>query len=149
MSSHVSESVDGNVVAEPGLEALRTQHQVRLLTDQEEGCGVPWLPDGVYGFTSAVMQRDAPFFKKPIYQGYEVHKRPDGAVFIIGFVSLEDAGKLDAGETFVTIHLLPERREGASELVAIPLAHVLRHKEHSQRLAQGLELELDTGQGEP
>jgi hypothetical protein len=80
-------------------------------------------------------------FKKSIYQCYEVHKLADGDVLIIGFVSQEDADKLNAKGS-VSIRLFPDRQEGASTLVSVSMADILRHKEHSQRAGKGLELDL-------
>jgi len=123
-------------------EALRAQHQVRPLTEPEDGCGLPWLPDGVYGYTCAVGQRDAPLFSKRIEQGFEVHKRLDGSVHLVGYVSPEDASQMNTVEESARIHLFPDPHEGANTLVSVPLSRVLRHKEHSQRMESGLELEL-------
>lgn len=127
---------------EQELEVLRAQHQVRPLTSEEEGYSLPWLPDGVYGYTCAVAQRDAPLFRKKIELSFEVHKRMDGTVHLVGYVSPEEASKLTSTEESVRIHLFPDPREDAHVLVSIPLSRVLRHKEHSQRMESGLELEL-------
>jgi hypothetical protein len=126
-------------------QALRANYHVRTLTPEEEGTGVAWLPDGVYGFTSSVMQRDAPLYGRPICQSYEVHKLADGTVRIVGYVTPEDAAKLGASQSFVTIYLCPAPQGGADTLVSIPVARVLRHKEHSQRMEGGVQLEVEAG----
>lgn len=130
------------VIEDQEREALRAQHQVRPLTESEDGYGLPWLPDGVYGYTCAVGQRDAPLFSKRIELGFEVHKRLDGSVHLVGYASPEDASKMNSAQESVSIHLFPDPREGANTLVSVPMSRVLRHKEHSQRMESGLELEL-------
>jgi hypothetical protein len=124
-------------------EALRAKNQVRPLTEEEEGVGLDRLPDGVYGFTCAVGQGDAPLFGKLVFQSYELHKLTDGTVQLIGCVTEEDAARLKTSHGPVTIHLFSTSDERASVLVSIPLQQVRRHKEHSQRTGQGLELQVE------
>jgi len=128
---------------DPEREALRAQHQVRPLTEEEDGYALHSLPDGVYGFTGAVATRDAPLFRKSILHSFEVHKRPDGTVLLVGCVSPADASKLDGTRQSATIKLFAERQDGASTLVSLPLHQILRHKEHSQRIGGGVQLEIE------
>ena len=62
-------------------------------------------------------------------------------------LTLDDdvAAKLNAESSFVTILLYPEPVEETTSLVSIPVAHVLRHKEHSQRMMKGMEIEVEPG----
>ncbi len=147
-SVSVNRSFDGGVVIEePERLALREEHGVRPLTEAEEGTGIDQLPEGVYGFTCAVGQWDAPLFRRKIFLSYEMHKLRDGSPVLIGYVSPEDAERMKHRESAVTIHLFPDRQEGATELVSIPLERVRRHRQHSERTGRGLELELEPGEG--
>ena len=147
-SVSANRSFDGGVVIEePERLALREEHGVRPLTEEEEGTGIDQLPEGVYGFTCAVGQWDAPLFRKKIFLSYEMHKRRDGSPVLVGYVSPEDAERMKPREGVVTIHLFPDRQEGATELVSIPLERVRRHRQHSERTGRGLELELEPEEG--
>jgi hypothetical protein len=141
-------SFDGGVVIEePERIALREEHGVRPLTEEEEGTGIDQLPDGVYGFTNAVGQWDAPLFRKKIFLSYEMHKLRDGSPLLIGYVSSDDAERMRHSSEGVTIRLFPDRQPDAPHLVSIPLERVRRHKQHSERTGRGLELELDPWSG--
>ena len=127
--------------AEAELELLRARHQVRPLSDPEEGFGIDRLPNGVYGFTYAPDKPSAPLFRNNPYHSFEMHKLPDGAAFIVGFVSLETAEKIDAGKEALHIDLFPEPQEGAQTLAAVPCSRVTHHRELSIREGK-LDLEL-------
>lgn len=143
-SASWNRSFDGGIVIEePERIALREEHGVRPLTEEEEGTGIDQLPEGVYGFTNAVGQWDAPLFRKRIYLSYEMHKLRDGSPVLIGYVSSEDAERMRQSTGTVTIRLFSDRQEAAPHLVHIPLERVRRHKQHSERTGQGLELELE------
>ncbi len=145
-SVRMERSFDGGIVMEePERLALREEHGVRPLTEDEEGTGIDQLPEGVYGFTCAIGQWDAPLFRKRIFLSYEMHKLRDGSPVLIGYVSSEDAERMSRREGRVTIHLFPDRQEEATHLVSIPLFRVRRHKQHSERTGHGAELELEMG----
>ena len=121
---------------------LRAKHGVRPVTAQEEGYGIHRLPGGVYGFTYSPGVAEAPLFTERKYQCFEVHKLPDETVVLVGYVSDEMARRIetDAGE--LKLMLQPAPREGEAALIGVPVWRVRRHKEHSYRDGQGLELEL-------
>lgn len=133
---------DRNLADDPERDALRAKHQVRLTTLEEEGYDLPRLPDGIYGFTTTLGRRDAPLFRRPITQSYEVHKLLDGTVMLVGYVSAEDAHKLATSKEVVNIRLFPDRQDNASELVNLPEHRVVHYKEHSQRSGEGLQLDI-------
>jgi len=124
--------------------ALRDQHTVRLVNPEEEGSGLHRLPNGVYGFTFAPGFNEAPLFREPRFHSFEVHKLPDGTVVLIGFVSPEAAAHLQAYEP-AKIRLLPDSTDQAQTPVALPLWRIRRHREHSAREGEGLEIELVGG----
>jgi hypothetical protein len=81
----MSRVVYADNAATPDQELLREAHQVRVVSDQEEGTGVNALPGGVYGFHLSPGLASAPLFAIRRYRSYETHKLPSGAIFIVGF----------------------------------------------------------------
>src|SRR5277367_559002 len=73
------------------LQDLRTRHQVRALTPEEEGTAIAVLPSGVYGFTYAPGQPEVPLFSKNSYHSFEMHKAADGTEYVLGFVTPSEA----------------------------------------------------------
>lgn len=123
--------------------ALRAKHQVRALTDLEDGTGLHRLPNGVYGFTYAPGPRDAPLFRTPRTHTFEVHKLADGKVMLVGYVSPEVASRIENDRQPVEVRLFPRPREGASALVTLPLARMIRYREFSTRDGGAFEMRLE------
>lgn len=119
-------------------ESLRVVHQVRLVTDAEEGTGVNALPGGVYGFTYSPGLPNAPLFAVRRYRSYEIHKLPSGEIFIIGFTTPETARALStaAGEMTVQVHPKPEGDFNA--LVTVPYSRIRRHRQYAAPNQDGL-----------
>ncbi len=128
---------------ENGREALRARHQVRALTDSEEGYGVYQLPVGVYGFTYAPLRQDFPLFQTSRLKTFEVHKLADESILLIGFVNEQTARDLEDAAGEISARLFPDVREDAGRLVAVPLSRVNRIKEYSTRETGGLELKIE------
>ncbi len=137
-----SESASAGAPGQAEREALRARHQVRALTDEEEGASVQRLPAGVYGFTSTPGLHDGPLFKLPKYHTFEVHRLLDGEVVLIGFVSPETIAALESGSDDVPVYLFPDPVEQAPHVVTIPLSRIARIKEHSTREEGALRLEV-------
>src|SRR5918995_202269 len=93
-------------------EALRGAHQVRIVTDAEEGHGVNALPGGVYGFTYSPGLVNAPLFAVRRYRSYEIHKLPSGEVFVIGYARPELARALSTAAEEMTLQIHPQATEG-------------------------------------
>ncbi len=123
--------------------ALRASHQVRILTDSEEGSGVYRLPAGVYGFTYAPLLDNFPLFQTSRLKTFEIHKLADGSIVLVGFVNEQAASELENAADEIRARLFPDAREDAATLVAIPLSRVNRIKEHSTRTTGGLELNVE------
>jgi hypothetical protein len=127
-------------------EALRVAHQVRLVTDPEEGSGVNVLPGGVYGFTYSPGLLNAPLFAVRRYRSYETHKLPSGDVYIIGFATASDARELStaAGEMSLQIHPQPE---GAHDtLVTIPYSRIRQHRQYASPNNDGFSVTVRASQ---
>ena len=110
---------------------MRAAHQVRLVTEAEEGTGLDSLPGGVYGFTYAPGLARGPLFALPRFRCYEAHKLPSGEAFVIGFTSAEVARALSTTERELTVQIHPEPKPGFDSLVTIPYSRIQHHKQHS------------------
>ena len=112
-------------------ESLRGAHQVRVVTDAEEGNGVNNLPGGVYGFTYSPGLPNAPLFAVRRYRSYETHKLPSGEVFIIGFAKADVARALSTATQDTTLQIHPQPNEEYDTLVTIPYSRIQRHRQHA------------------
>jgi hypothetical protein len=101
-------------------EALRARHQVRPLQPDEEGFSVTRLPPGVYGFAYAPGQDEVPVFAGHSYHSFEIHKLTDGVLFLLGFVTPEEAQALEAGQPGAAVTLYPAPWEDSQVLVSVP-----------------------------
>jgi hypothetical protein len=100
-------------------EQLRSEHQVRLISPDEEGYGFHRTPNGVYGFTYAPAT-ETPIFNRHSYHSFEVHKCPDGSGFLLVHCTPEDALRLRKGGV-VEVRAYPDRWQEATQLVAVPM----------------------------
>ncbi len=112
-------------------EALRIAHQVRLVTDAEEGTGVNALPGGVYGFTYSPGLPNAPLFAVRRYRSYETHKLANGEVCVVGFATPEVAEQLSSSPAEITVVIQPEPDDAAQTLVTIPYSRVRTHRQYA------------------
>jgi len=123
-------------------EALREQHQVRLVTDAEEGTGLNALPRGVFGYTYSPGLVNAPLFAVRRFRSYETHKLPDGEAFIIGFATAGDARLLASAQAEVKVQVQPEPDEGCDTLVKIPYSRISQHRQHAAPNQHGFSVTL-------
>jgi len=110
-------------------EALRQTHQVRLVTESEEGTGVNGLPGGVYGFTYSPGLPGAPLFAVRRFRSYETHKLPGGDVYLIGFTNADAARALSTATEEMTLQVHPQPEGEFDTLVTIPHAGIRRHRQ--------------------
>ena len=115
------------------LEALRAEHGVRLLTEQEEGLGVAGIPQGVYGFAYAPSTDEIPLFQNKTFQAFEIHKLAGGADLLIGFVTPKEAIDIEMGNKTAEIRLYPEPYAEATRLVSVNLAAIVTNKKGPAR----------------
>jgi hypothetical protein len=115
----------------PEQETLRQHHQVRLVEAAEEGSGVNILPNGVFGFTYSPALPNAPLFATRRYRSYETHKTDSGEIFVVGFATGDDAGRLSASGEDVTIRLQPQVEDGCDTLVAVPYSRIRQHRQYA------------------
>lgn len=112
----------------PEREALRSANGVRVVTREEEGTGVRYLPGGVYGFTGAPATAELPLFGKPMYEAFEIQKLADGGLVFVGYVTADEKKVIEAGSEPVVVDLYPEPRDAANTLVTIPGERVDRRR---------------------
>jgi hypothetical protein len=118
-------------VATADEEALRVAHQVRLVTDQEEGTSVTLLPGGVYGFTYSPGLSGAPLFALRRYRSYETHKLPSGDIFVIGFAKRAVAQELSTAAQEMTIQIHPQPEGEYDTLVTVPYQRIRHHRQYA------------------
>lgn len=124
-------------------EALRTQHNLSLITRADEGLGWRKIASGVYGFTYTPASADGGLFSKQSLLAYEMHKRPDGSLWILAYGTAEEAEKLTrAGAP--ELQLYPEPTEASTTLLHIPHARVGTSKELDRDNKNRLRMTLKT-----
>jgi hypothetical protein len=123
-------------------ESLRSSQKLRALTASEDGSGINRLPGGVFGFTYSPVENNFPLFNDRDLRSFETHKLADGRVLLLGFLTRDELKPFEESGSETTIHLFPEPKGEATELVRVPLARIVRHAENSARRGTGLELLL-------
>jgi hypothetical protein len=121
---------------------LRTSHQVRLIDGDKEGFAADHQPNGVYGFTYAPQEAAIPMFTRQSWHSFEIHKLPDGALHLVGYVTAADAGFIRSGQ-HVEVTLFPDPFEDATGLVSVPMTRIVPSKRGPSRDGgNGLKIEL-------
>ena len=123
-------------------EQLRVAHQVRLVTDPEEGTGVNALPNGTYGFTYSPGLPNAPLFAVQRYRGYEIHRLASGEIFIIGFVTRDASDQMTSSAGDVTVQVQPEPEGTAETLVVVPYSRISHHRQYAAPNQHGFAVTL-------
>ena len=112
-------------------EALRQAHQVRIVNESEEGSGVNALAGGLYGFTYSPGLPNAPLFAVRRYRSYEIHKLPEGDVFIVGFANADVARELSTATAEMMLQIHPQPEQGFDTLVTIPYSRIRHHRQYA------------------
>jgi hypothetical protein len=112
-------------------DSLRAAHQVRIVTEAEEGTGVNALPGGVYGYTYSPGLPNAPLFAVRRYRSYETHKLPSGEVFVIGYAQGAVARNLSTAGADVTLQIHPQVEADYDTLVTIPYSRIKQHRQYA------------------
>ena len=107
--------------------ALRREHQLRPLTELEDGANIRDLPNGIYGFSmcrveSLRAKRGATF-------SLEIHKHYDGIVYYVGYAADEQIRRYFALQKNFHILTFPHSIEKASSLFEIPVDFVSKCEE--------------------
>jgi hypothetical protein len=127
----MSRVVYADNTATPDQELLRVAHQVRVVSESEEGNGVNALPGGVFGFTYSPGLPNAPLFAIRRYRSYETHKLPSGDVFVIGFAKPDLARELSTSSQEMTLQIHPMPEGDYATLVTIPYSRIRHHRQYA------------------
>jgi len=127
----MSRVVYADNAATPDQELLREAHQVRVVSDEEEGNGVNALPGGVYGFTYSPGLQSAPLFAIRRYRSYETHKLPSGDVFIVGFAKSDVARELSTASQEMTLQIHPQPEGEYQTLMTVPYSRIRHHRQYA------------------
>ncbi|HZJ30464.1 MAG TPA: hypothetical protein VFD21_02785 [Vicinamibacterales bacterium] len=127
----MSRVVFADNAATPDQELLREAHQVRVVSEEEEGNGVNALPGGVYGFTYSPGLQSAPLFAIRRYRSYETHKLPSGDVFIVGFAKSDVARELSTATQEMTLQIHPQPEGEYQTLMTIPYSRIRHHRQYA------------------
>jgi hypothetical protein len=116
---------EGNAVPQEVLR-LRHKHQLRPLTEREEGTKIEELPDGIYGFSMcrvvALRATRGNTFSLEI-------QKHDGIIFYVGYASDEEIDQYLTRQKNFHILMYPHPRKGASSLFDIPVEFVSKCEE--------------------
>ena len=127
----MSRVVFADNAATPDQELLREAHQVRVVSEEEEGNGVNALPGGVYGFTYSPGLQSAPLFAIRRYRSYETHKLPSGDVFIVGLAKSDVARELSTASQEMTLQIHPQPEGEYQTLMTIPYSRIRHHRQYA------------------
>ncbi len=116
---------EGNAVPEEVLR-LRHKHQLRPLTEREEGTKIEELPDGIYGFSMcrvvALRTTRGNTFSLEI-------QKHDGIIFYVGYAADEEIEQYLTRQKNFHILTSPHPKKGASSLFEIPVEFVSKCEE--------------------
>ncbi len=116
---------EGNAVPNEILR-LRHKHQLRPLTEREEGTRIQDLPNGIYGFSMcSVVELRA---MRGDTFSLEIQKH-DGIIFYVGYASDEEIAQYLTRQKNFHILTSPYPRKGASSLFDIPVEFVSKCEE--------------------
>jgi hypothetical protein len=101
---------------------LRREHQLRALTESENGIKIQDAPNGVYGFSMCSVESLRT--KRGNTASLEIHKHQDGIVYYVGYASPEDVEKYLARPKNFHILTFPRPGDKASSLFEIPVDFV-------------------------
>jgi hypothetical protein len=119
MASNPSSAVIGE------RETLRAQRKLRLLTEDEAGNGIEFVPAGIFGFTASPGTEGVPVFTARTFQAFEIHKLGDDSVHYVGYMPEEDANALDGAAEPLQLKLYPEPYEKAQRFVSVPAGRII------------------------
>ena len=106
---------------------LRHAHQLRRLTEQEDGIKIQDAPNGTYGFSMCKVESLTA--KRGNTFSLEIHKHQDGIVYYVGYASDEDIEKYLARHKNFHIQTSPHTGDKASSLFEIPIEFVSKCEE--------------------
>jgi len=129
-----AKNVQGDVEKLPETQAvsrevleLRHAHQLRRLTEREDGTKIQDAPNGTYGFSMCKVESLSA--KRGNVFSLEIHKHHDGIVYYVGYATGEDIEKYLTRQKNFHIPTFPHASEKASSLFEIPIEFVSKCEE--------------------
>ena len=113
------------------IEGLREEHDLRPLTELEDGTKPQDLPNGIYGFSRCNVPTLSA--KRDNTLSLEIHKKRDGIVYYVGYASDEDIEKYLTLQTRFHIRMYSRAHETTTSLLEIPIAFVTKCESHPFR----------------
>ena len=123
--------------------AIRSTHGLSLIPAEEDGTGAHRISPGHYGFCYVPVLKDSPAFRNFPPSAYEIQKRKDGSVYILGFATEAEAKSLESSLEPFDLHLRAKPTEPANQLVEVPAVRILESKPHSARESGDLWMRVD------
>jgi len=105
---------------------LRQKHQLRPLTEQEEGTKIEELPNGIYGFSMCSVVALRATRGNTFWLEIQKH---DGIIFYVGYASDEEIDQYLTRQKNFHILTSPHPRKGAASLFDIPVEFVSKCEE--------------------
>jgi len=129
--SDVGKTPDVTAFPDEELETLRRKHQLRPLTELEDGTNIQDLPNGIYGFSMCrIVSLSA---RRGTTHSLEIHKHHDGIVYYVGYASDKHIRKYLAREMNFHILTFPYSWERTSTLFEIPVDFVSKCESRPSR----------------
>jgi len=133
----------------PYIEEIRKKYSLREISALESGKKVGNLPNGIYFFVSTtyldmysdeilikkINKIDVQRFKDSIHL-FEIQKRKDNEIFLIGYTSQSDAATISLleGKEKKNIVISPEKIDQFTTIVSIPISRILKSQERRIQL---------------
>jgi hypothetical protein len=130
MQSDVKKMLDVEAVPKDIL-MLRREHQLRPLTEREDGSKIQDVPNGIYGFSMCSPVTLSA--KRGNTFSLEIHKHHDGIVYYVGYASDEDIEKYLTRQKNFHMLTSPRSWEKAPSLFEIPIEFVFKCEERPVR----------------
>ena len=121
-------------------EKLRADRKLQLVEGDDIAVSLEAVHPGVYGFAYAPNSEGSPLYPNRTYQAFEVHKLVDGSVHLAGYMTAEDALKLQTSKEMVELKLYPEPFAQAIQFVSVAQSRITRSKPPSRENGNWLPL---------
>lgn len=110
-------------------EQIRKRYGLRQILSTEEGQRATELPEGIYGFTNCghipYPEQNPLLYRQSAKGGanlFEVQKRQDGTLYLVGYASQDHAEQFTDGGKNVSVSVSTHPSEDSYTLLEIPLS---------------------------
>lgn len=113
-------------------EQIRKRYGLRPILSTEEGQRATELPEGIYGFTNCghipYPEQNPLLYRQSAKGGanlFEVQKRQDGTIYLVGYASQDHAERFTDGAKNVSVSVSPHPSADSFTLLQIPLSRTM------------------------